>query len=122
MASSLSRPIFAAAAAGPDYLRWRRPVSVSNPATEVWFVQLASSDAARLAPPGSGTGCGFLRRQWRRRSTPDQWRRKESDAERAVVPQLAPDDHVPFTKIMMPAAPDDGAAIMLQIHDSFAGT
>jgi len=38
-----------------------------------------------------------------------------------VVPQLAPDDHVPFTKIIMPAAPDDGAAITLQIHDTFAG-
>jgi len=84
-------------------------------------VQLAPSDAARLALSGSGTGCGFLRRQWRRRPTQDQWRRKDPDAERAVVPQLAPADHVPFTKIIMPAAPDDGAAIMLQIHDTFAG-
>src|SRR5581483_7564567 len=73
---------------GPGYLWWRRPVSELKPATEVWVVQLSPSDAARLPRPGSGTGCGLVRRQWRRRSTQDQWRRKESDAERASVPQL----------------------------------
>jgi hypothetical protein len=93
-----------------------------KPATEVWLVvQLASSDAARFPQPGSGTGCGLIRRQWRRRSTQDQWRRKELDAERAVVPQLVTDDHVLFTKFMMPAASDDAAAVMLRIHDDLAG-
>ena len=79
-----------------------------------------SSDAARLSRPGSGTGLGLVRRQWRRRSTQDQWRRKELDAERAVVPQLVTDGHVLFTKIMMPAASDDTAAVTLQIHDDSA--
>ena len=91
-----------------------------RPATEAKVVQLAPSDAARLPRPGSGTGCGLVRRQWRRRSTQDQWRNKESDAERAVVPQLVTVDHVLFTKIMMPAASDDPAAVMLQIHDDFS--
>ena len=106
---------------GSSYLRWRRPVPASIPATEMWFlVQLASSDAARLPRPGSGTGCGFIRRQWRRRSTQDQWRRKELDAERAVASQLVTDDHVLFTKIMMPAASDNAAAVTLRIHDDLA--
>ena len=83
-------------------------------------MQLASSDAARLSRSGSGTGLGFIRRQWRRRSTQDQWRRTESDAERAVVPQLVTVDHVLFTKIMMPAASDNAAAVMLQNHDDLA--
>jgi hypothetical protein len=83
-------------------------------------MQLASSDAARLPRPGSGTGCRIVRRQWRRRSTQDQWRRKELDAERAVVPQLVTDDHVLFTKIMMPAASDNAAAVTLRIHDDLA--
>ena len=83
-------------------------------------MQLASSDAARLSRSGSGTGFGFVRRQWRRRSTQDQWRRKELDAERAVVPQLVTDDHVLFTKIMMAAASDNAAAVMLRNHDDLA--
>jgi len=37
-----------------------------------------------------------------------------------VVPQLVTVDHVLFTKIMMPAASDDPAAVMLQIHDDFS--
>ena len=92
-----------------------------RPATEAWWiVQLAPSDAARLPRPGSGTGCGLVRRQWRRCSTQDQWRTKELDAERAVVPQLVPVDHVLFTKIMMPAASDNAAAVMLRNHDDLA--
>jgi len=47
----------------------------------------------------------------------DQWRRKESDAERALVPQLVAVDRVPFTRFMMPVAPDDAAANMLRIDD-----
>jgi hypothetical protein len=46
--------------------------------------------------------------------------KKGLDAERAVVPQLVTEDHVLFTRFMMPAASDDAAAVMLRIHDDLA--
>jgi hypothetical protein len=51
---------------------------------------------------------------------PVEKRRKESDAERAVVSQLVTADHVLVTKIMMPAASDNAAAVMLRNHDDLA--
>src|SRR5688500_12639099 len=123
MASSLSRPILAAAAAGA----WLPLVAEAGLVVETGHrgVMVRAACVERRCPSSP------LRQRYRVQvhqaavapsldAGPVE-RRKESDAERIVVLELGADRHVLFTRFIVTWAPDGAAANRLRIHDDSGG-